>query len=113
MSKVFISYRRDDASANAGRLCDWLKHQFGGKNVFLDTEKIAPGEMFPSVLEQRLAASDVLLAVIGAKWITICDANGKRRIDDAKDFVALEVATALRRGTRVIPVLVGGASMPN
>jgi CHASE2 domain-containing sensor protein len=112
VSTVFISYRRDDASANAGRLCDWLKRQFGADNVFLDTEKIAPGETFPRVLEERLAASDVLLAVIGPRWASISDAAGNRRIADPKDFVALEVATALRRGSRVIPVLVGGAPMP-
>ena len=113
MSTVFISYRRSDASANAGRLCDWLKRQFGAANVFLDTENIAPGETFPRVLEQRLAASDVLVAVIGPKWASISDAAGNRRIADPKDFVALEVATALQRGMRVIPVLVGGASMPS
>ncbi|HEV8259893.1 MAG TPA: toll/interleukin-1 receptor domain-containing protein, partial [Burkholderiales bacterium] len=105
MTTVFISYRRNDASANAGRLSDWLKRQFGADNVFLDTEKIAPGETFPRVLEQRLAASDVLLAVIGPRWASISDAAVNRRIADPKDFVALEVATALRRRTRVIPVL--------
>ena len=112
MSTVFISYRRNDASANAGRLCDWLKRQFGDDNVFLDTEKIAPGDAFPRVLEQRLAASDALLAVIGPAWAGITDAAGSRRIANPKDFVALEVATALRLGIRVIPVLVGGAAMP-
>jgi CHASE2 domain-containing sensor protein len=112
VTTVFISYRRNDTSANAGRLSDWLKRQFGAANVFLDTEKIAPGETFTLVLEQRLAASDVLLAVIGPKWASISDNAGNRRIADPKDFVALEVATALRRGSRVIPVLVGSAPMP-
>jgi CHASE2 domain-containing sensor protein len=113
VSTVFISYRRDDASANAGRLCDWLKRQFGADKVFLDTDKIAPGDNFPLVLEQRLAASDVLLAVIGPRWAGITDAAGNRRIANPKDFVALEIATGLKRGIRVIPVLVGGASMPS
>jgi len=113
VTTVFISYRRNDTSANAGRLSDWLKRQFGADNVFLDTEKIAPGETFPRVLEERLAASDVLLAVIGPRWASISDAAGNRRIADPKDFVALEVATGLRRGSRVIPVLVGGAPMPS
>ena len=112
MTKVFISYRRDDASANAGRLCDWLQRQFKDDNVFLDTDKIAPGDKFPEVLQQRLAETEVLLAVIGKAWASITDAAGNRRIADPKDFVALEVGTALKRGIRVIPVLVGGASMP-
>lgn len=112
MSKVFISYRRDDASANAGRLCDWLKRQFGAPNVFLDTESIAPGDAFPRVLEQRLADSDALVAVIGPKWATITDKAGNLRLADPNDFVALEVATAMKREMRVIPALVGGATMP-
>jgi CHASE2 domain-containing sensor protein len=110
--KVFISYRRDDASANAGRLCDWLQRQFKADNVFLDVDKLAPGEDFPKALQESLAAADVLVAVVGKAWVTLCDAAGTRRIMDPKDFVALEVGTALERGIRVIPVLVGGAAMP-
>jgi len=112
VTQIFISYRRDDASANAGRLCDWLQRQFRKENVFLDTEKIAPGDNFPQVLRDRLATTDVLLAVIGKAWASIADAAGNRRITDPKDFVALEVGAALDQRIRVIPVLVGGASMP-
>jgi CHASE2 domain-containing sensor protein len=108
---VFISYRRDDASANAGRLFDWLTRQFGRGHVFLDTDKIAPGDEFPRALEERLAASDVLLAVIGSKWLAITDERG-RRLDQPDDYVRREIASALARGTRVIPVLVGGARVP-
>ena len=112
MTKIFISYRRDDASANAGRLCDWLKRQFKTDNVFLDVDKIAPGDDFPKVLQEKLAAADALVAVVGKAWVTLCDAAGNRRIMAPKDFVALEIGSALERGIRVIPVLVGGASMP-
>ncbi|HSB70729.1 MAG TPA: CHASE2 domain-containing protein [Candidatus Methylomirabilis sp.] len=112
MPTIFISYRRDDSIANAGRLFDWLSRQFGRERVFLDTEKIASGDRFAGVLEERLGATDVLLAVIGPKWLTIADGTGRRRIDDPADFVVFEVATALARGIRVIPVLVGGARIP-
>ena len=108
---VFISYRRDDASANAGRLFDWLKRQFGAESVFFDTDTIAPGEDFPRVLEERLAASDVLLALIGSRWLAIANERG-RRLDQPDDYVRREIAAALGRGTRVIPVLVGGARVP-
>ncbi len=112
MTKIFISYRRDDASANAGRLCDWLQRQFKTDNVFLDVDKIAPGDDFPKVLQEKLAAADALVAVVGKAWVSLCDGAGNRRIMAPKDFVALEVGSALERGIRVIPVLVGGASMP-
>ncbi len=108
---VFISYRRDDAAANAGRLFDWLSDQFGDAHVFLDTSRIAIGADFERVLGERLAAADVVLVVIGPRWLDIADANG-RRLDQPDDYVRMEVATALRSGTRLIPVLVGGARMP-
>ena len=86
---IFISYRRDDAIANAGRLFDWLVRQFGRQHVFLDTQSIAPGEKFPATLLERLAQADVLLAVIGPRWASITDAAGQRRLDDPNDFVRL------------------------
>ncbi len=56
---------------------------------------------------------DVLLAVIGERWLTSTGENGTRRLDMPGDFVRLEIAKALERGVRVIPVLVGGATMPH
>jgi CHASE2 domain-containing sensor protein len=108
---VFISYRREDAVANAGRLFDWLVREFGHERIFLDTDKIAWGEDFPRVLEERLAASAVLLAVIGPEWLMIADERG-RRLDQPDDYVRREIAAAIELGKRVIPVLVDGARMP-
>lgn len=109
--RVFISYRRDDAGANAGRLFDWLVRQFGGKQVFLDTSRIALGDDFEQVLRQRLGQADVVLVVIGPRWLDIANAQG-RRLDQTDDYVRMEVAAALAADKRIIPVLVGGASMP-
>ncbi|QID19210.1 CHASE2 domain-containing protein [Nitrogeniibacter mangrovi] len=108
---LFISYRRDDASARAGRLCDWLKRQFGATRVFLDTDKIAAGDDFARVLDERLASTDVLIVVIGPGWLDAANDRG-RRLDQADDFVRQEVASGLAAGKRVVPVLVGGAQMP-
>jgi len=109
--QVFISYRRNDASSSAGRIFDWLSHQFGKQNVFLDTEKIAKGDNFVQTLQDRLKNTDILIAVIGREWLTAANEKG-RRLDQADDFVRMEIATALRCRTRIIPVLVDGASMP-
>src|SRR5262245_41197789 len=38
--------------------------------------------------------------------------KGDRRLDDPDDFVAIEIAAALARDIRVIPILVDGARMP-
>jgi hypothetical protein len=50
--------------------------------------------------------------LIGPHWLTITDKNGVRRLDDPKDFIPLEILTALKRNVRVIPALVGNAQMP-
>ncbi|WP_230969865.1 CHASE2 domain-containing protein [Nitrogeniibacter aestuarii] len=107
---IFISYRRSDASSPAGRLCDWLKRQFGSKRVFLDTD-INYGDNFAQVLESRLAEVSVLIVVIGPDWLDCRNEHG-RRLDQPDDYVRMEVETGLRRGIRLIPVLVGGAEMP-
>jgi hypothetical protein len=54
----------------------------------------------------------VLIAVIGAHWLTSKDEQDSRGLDNPEDFVRREIATALKRDIRVIPVLVDRASMP-
>ena len=109
--RVFISYRRADAGASAGRLFDWLVAHFGRDAVFLDTEEIPFGDDFRRVVAERLAACDVVLAVMGRQWSTIADERG-RRLDRPDDPVRFELERALESGRRIVPVLVDGAVMP-
>jgi CHASE2 domain-containing sensor protein len=111
MAKIFISYRRGDSIAYAGRIYDHLSQHFGADKVFMDIGGIAPGEDFVKVLDARVADSDVVIALIGPGWLNACDDRG-RRIDQPDDFVRYELAAALEHGKRLIPVLVGGAMMP-
>ena len=108
---IFISYRRDDAQGEAGRLSDSLGDVFGESSIFLDVEGIQPGHDFRQVLEARIATCTVLLALIGPDWLQSIDASGRRRLDDPHDFVRLEIATALSRGIPVVPVLLRQARM--
>jgi hypothetical protein len=63
-------------------------------------------------LHSQVAACDVFLAVIGPNWLDAKDDDGRRRFDNPDDFVTIEIAEALARKIRVIPVLVDGARMP-
>jgi hypothetical protein len=109
---IFISYRRGDAPAYAGRLYDQLAERFGDENVFMDVDTIEPGADFVARIEDAVGSAAALLVVMGRGWVDAKDELGRRRLDDPEDFVRLEVASALQRNVRVIPVLVGGATMP-
>jgi hypothetical protein len=76
----------------------------------MDVDSIEPGMDFLAVLNRHLEKCDVVLAIIGPRWLNAQDSQGRRRIDDEADFVRMEIATALSREIRVIPILVDGAS---
>lgn len=112
MSRIVISYRREDSAPYAGRSYDRLAADIGDDHVFMDIDTIPLGADFVDVIEAALSQADVLLAIIGARWLEATDDQDRRRLDNPMDFVRLEVATALERNIRVIPVLVGGSQMP-
>src|SRR5262245_21679622 len=107
--KIFISYRRDDTQHVAGRLSDRLQQHF---DVFMDVESMDPGVDVDTAIDTAVSGTDVLLVLIGRTWLNSLDDDGNRRLDDPNDYVVREVAGALERATRVIPVLVDGAEMP-
>ena len=112
MVRIFLSYRRDDSGGYAGRLYDRLSQHFGHDHLFIDVDNIPLGHDFVEVIQNEVGSCDVLMAVIGRQWLTSTDPQGQRRLDNPEDFVRLEILTALERRIPVIPVLVGGASMP-
>jgi hypothetical protein len=110
MSTVFISYRRADSRHWAAKLNDHIGHRYGNDVVFRDVTDIRPGADFLKALARELSKCRVFLVVIGTHWVV--SAKGERRLDDAKDILRSEVSHALRSKGTVIPVLVGGATMP-
>lgn len=110
--QIFVSYRREDSSGTTGRLFDRLTRRFPRSRIFIDVDSIEPGEDFLKNVEQAVASCDVLIAVIGKRWLVSSNREGPL-LDNPEDFVRLELTTALKRNIRVIPVLVEGASMPS
>ncbi len=111
---VFLSYRRADGAAYAGRLYDSLHARLGRRvDLFMDVEKLTPGVDFVEALDAAIARCRVVLVVIDPTWTSVRSGDGTRRLDDDQDWVRREVAHSLvRPDLRVIPVLVGGATMP-
>ncbi len=112
MSNIFISYRREDSAGHTGRLFDRLGEHFGKAHVFMDIAGIEPGVDFVEAIDHAVGSCDAFIVVIGKQWLNVTDAEGRRRIDNPEDFIHLELAAALRRNIRVIPVLVQGAVAP-
>jgi TIR domain len=111
--RVFISYRRQDSAAYAGRVYDAMVDRFGERNVFMDLD-LAPGVDFVERITEAVSACQVLIEVIGPTWAGVKDDEGQVRIADPEDFVRLELEIALKRPeVTVIPVLVAGAQMPD
>jgi tetratricopeptide (TPR) repeat protein len=112
MARIFISYRRDDSAGHVGWMRSLLIQKFGADEIFRDLDTIPPGVDFVEAIEQAVASCEVLLAVIGPRWLTATNSRGQLRLENPEDLVRVEIAAALDRNIRVIPVLVQDAPMP-
>src|SRR5256885_12633659 len=112
MTRLFISYRRHDTGYLAATLSEKLQQRFGEESVFYDVDTIPLGVDFREHIGNAVGNCDVLLVIIGDQWLVSADGKGNRRIDDAADFVRIEIESALKRAIPIIPVLVGEAAMP-
>jgi hypothetical protein len=110
---IFISYRRDESAGYSGRIADRLVEHFGEDRIFRDIDSIEPGLDFVEAIQNAIDSSEVLIAVIGKNWLAATNAAGQKRLEIPDDYVRIEIATALQRNTRVIPLLVQGAVMPS
>ncbi len=113
MSGIFISYRREDSAQIAHALYRELSARFGAGSVFIDVENIGLGEDFAATIDEKVGFCDALVAVIGPKWLTLADGEGRPRLEDPHDWVRLEIASALSRDIKVFPVLTDGARLPD
>ena len=105
---IFISYRREDSAAYAGRLCDQLTSVFGESRVFMDVEDIPPGQNFAQTIEDKIANCSAVLVIIGPRWMEVLRNRSKQ---GQEDYVCREIEEALNRKATIIPVLVGAATM--
>jgi hypothetical protein len=108
---ILISYRRDDSDAIAGRIRDRIAGEYGDQAVFMDIDSIPFGLDFRKQVQNALMQNDLILAIIGPKWMGPLR-GGAFRIQEETDPVRIEIEAALTRGIPLIPVLVGKAAMP-
>lgn len=112
MPKIFVSYRRSQTAQVTGRIYDRLRKRFPDESIFIDVDSIPLGLDFRKVLGDAVAECDVLLAVISEDWASITDDHGRLRLEDAADYVRVEIESALIRDIPVIPLLIDSATIP-
>ena len=78
----------------------------------MDVDSIKPGLDFATAIDDQIANCDVMLVVVGKDWLSGKDVSGANRLANPNDMVRLEIQSAFKRGKRVIPVVVDGATMP-
>jgi hypothetical protein len=110
--KIFLSYRREDSADATGRIYDHLAGRYERDSIFKDVDSIPFGVDFRKHLQTVIETCEVVLVIIGDRWLTIPNEGGQRRLEDPADFVRIEVEAALQRDIPIIPILVNGAVMP-
>lgn len=109
---IFVSYRRSDAPAAAGRLASALGEHFGSRRVFLDIQGIAPSHAWDATIEGALAACKAGVVVIGRAWLQPGRDGASARLNDTGDVVRSEIAALIAQRKAIFPVLVEGAPLP-
>jgi hypothetical protein len=113
MPAIFISYRREDSAGYAGRMHEELEGRLGAGQVFRDADTLRAGQDFEQAIRRRLEHCHACVVLIGPNWAKSSTETGERRLHQPGDYVCMEIAAALARpDVLIIPVLVGGATMP-
>lgn len=111
-ARIFVSYRCEDTAYLAAWLSGTLASRYGRDQIFRDVDSIPPGDDFREAIAMAAGSCDVLLALIGRRWLAATGQDGRRRLDDPGDLVRLEIETALSRHVRVVPILADGVQVP-
>ncbi|MFN8530327.1 MAG: TIR domain-containing protein [Anaerolineae bacterium] len=112
MPRIFISYRRNDASETTLQIYERLARVYGRRSIFIDTNNIPLAKDFRAQIEAWLFHANIVLVVIGPKWENVTDDKGQRRIWLPDDAVRREIEFALVHRKRIIPLYVDGAEVP-
>ncbi|MEV6499841.1 toll/interleukin-1 receptor domain-containing protein [Streptomyces prunicolor] len=111
MPRIFLSFRKPDSRWMRDRVYRALSDRLGADEIFKSGRSIPPGADFAEILRRQAAECELMCVLIGPGWLDARSEDGVRLLDRAHDWVRVEIATALRAGNRVVPVLLGDATM--
>lgn len=110
MPRVFVSYRREDSRELISGLISALRKEFGADSVFVDEYSIPVGEQIDDHIAQSIRSVNVFLPIIGPRY---SEESNYVRLNQPDDPVRVEYETASHVGLPILPVLVGGAKVPD
>ncbi|MGV9626443.1 toll/interleukin-1 receptor domain-containing protein [Streptomyces sp. NPDC003487] len=111
MPRVFLSFRKPDSRWMRDRVYRALSDRLGAAEIFKSGQSIPPGADFAGILRRQAAECELMCVLIGPGWLDARGEDGVRLLDRPHDWVRVEIATALRAGNRVVPVLLGDTTM--
>jgi hypothetical protein len=111
MPRVFLSFRKADSRWLRNRVHQALADRFGSDAVFKSGTSIQAGADFAEILRRQAAESELMLVLIGPDWLDARGEDGARLLDRPHDWVRVEIAAARKAGNRVVPLLLGDATM--
>jgi len=109
MARIFINFRNFDGDWAALAIRNTLVERFGANEIFLSSFSIRPGADFARELLRHASECDVLLAVIGPRWVTVTGPDGMPRLGAVDDWVCREIEVAFANGRTVVPIMLSGA----
>jgi hypothetical protein len=111
MPRVFISFRKADDRWMRDRVYKALINRFEASQFFKSGVSIAPGSDFRAVLLRQAQDCEIMLVLIGSRWLDASDDEGRRLLGLDGDWVRTEIAASIAAGNRVVPVLLGESTM--
>lgn len=112
MPRIVISYRQTDTTSVYVRsIVTGLVSRFGAESVLVESDAPSPDAEFRERIDATMTSPDLLLVLIGPRWLEALHERA-RRVDDSFDHLWATVATALSADALVVPVLVGETAMP-
>jgi TIR domain len=106
---AFVCYRTEDTLAVADRLAVELQRALEIE-VFIDHRSLDGGDRWPDRLRREVERSEVVLILVGPRWLGLQTSDGIRRLDDPDDWVRQEIEFAIAAKRIIIPLLVDGAA---
>lgn len=107
MPEIFVNYRTGDQENAAVLVARELSRRFGREHVFFASRSLKLGEDFTQGLPAAVRESQVLLAVVGSRWLEPRVAGGPNPLSEKGDWVRREIVEARDNAVRVVPLLIG------